>query len=120
MLSYGEFENLYPEIKKSRKLDKVIELFSDFHPKTKPVLRRILISQAILYNSLLIKNNNEKMNSVASNFIIDFSYEDKLKYFDLRTEGEKTSISEEEILKPFLAAFNYFNEDNHLRKLICE
>ncbi len=117
IISYGEFESQYPELRKLRKLDMAIELFTDFHPASKPILWRILIAQAILFNSILAINEvrNESKTSIP---IIDFSYEQKLDSFDWRTGEEEAMISEEEILTPFIAAFNYFNKDNHLKKLI--
>jgi hypothetical protein len=118
LISYGEFENLYPELRKSGKLNMAIELFSDFHPQTKPILWRILITQAILYNSILILNYKHSNDLEVSSPVTDFTYEEKMSYFDWRSKDQKRLIEERKILEPFIASVNYLKEDDHLRSMI--
>jgi hypothetical protein len=52
--SYGEFDAYYGEhaSKLHRAFEPVATLFTDFHPRTRPVLWRILIAQAFIYRAL--------------------------------------------------------------------
>jgi hypothetical protein len=115
VMSYGEFENNYPRIKKSEKLDVVIKLFSDFHPADKPVLWRILLSQTMLYNSIIILNNTTQDEFNLSGSIKMFSTEERHKYFDWRNEKQKNSISRGEIDKPFSAIKDYFEKERGIK-----
>jgi hypothetical protein len=55
-ISYGEYEaKLLSDPEFQRALSPMIELFRYFHPKTHPVLWRILLAQMILYDLLFTK-----------------------------------------------------------------
>ena len=112
VVRYGEFENMYPDIRKSGKLDIVIELFSDFHPATKPILWRILLAQAILYDSIIFLNNKSNESNI-SNYIKWYTYQERFDYFDWRNKDEKKLISEEIVDEPFRAIKKYFEKDEN-------
>ena len=89
LMSFAEFEREYlNEDSNLHKAFKRIEyLFDQFHPKTRPVLWRILVVQANLYSILL---QTRSMNSRALNIsaIIENNTLDKTQ-FDWRNEKEK-------------------------------
>lgn len=93
--SFGEFEveflkdeenNLFKE-----NFETLVSIFSFFHPKTRPVIWRVLITQAYLYKAIMNVRNTQNLS--LSNF------DDLKNYFDI----EKTKIncewrqSEEEV-----------------------
>jgi hypothetical protein len=55
VMSFGEFQGAYvpAESPTRRALDRIGYLFDEFHPATRPVLWRILLTQANLYTALL-------------------------------------------------------------------
>jgi len=116
--SYGEFEAHYRSNKALQDNFRIVaDLFLDFHPKTRPVLWRILITQAHIYLALI---NMREINYLKSedNFkplkIIPIAERDN---FDWRQEREKQSISDEAVLnQPFDVAKAYL--ESHLGMLI--
>lgn len=64
IISYGEFERKIAAMTEEKKHDDLYytkELFYRFHPQKRPVLWRLLVSQALVYNALL--NLRGKVNS---------------------------------------------------------
>ena len=118
VIRYGEFENLYSEIRKSGKLDIVVELFSNIHPARKPILWRILLAQTILYNSIMILNNEARSKSNISKMIKWYTCQEQFNYFDWRNEDEKKSIPEEDVDEPFRAIKKYFEDDENMKILM--
>jgi hypothetical protein len=114
--SFGEFELEFFEqvgaTKTSPHSDRFeifYTLFSYFHPKTRPVLWRTLITQAYLYYAIInIRKSPEK----------EFTnFEDIKKLFNI--EGVKLEcnwkqsnevISDEDFMKPFKASENYIRK----------
>jgi hypothetical protein len=111
--SFGEFEQQF--FKKSDNIvsqnNNIFEvfftIFSYFHPRTRPVLWRVLITQAYLYNAIKnIHNTEEEFN---------FSNYDKLvKLFEIENVKSKCKwiqphevVTDEEFNIPFKAAENY-------------
>jgi hypothetical protein len=82
--SFGEFEIEFLKNEKSnldkKKFETFITMFSFFHPKTRPVLWRVLITQAFLYKAIMNIRNTENL-SLAS-------FDDIKIFFDI----EKTKI----------------------------
>ena len=115
--SFGEFEREFfgkaspLRTSETNEFEVFVTLFSYFHPKTRPVLWRVLITQAYLYNAILnIRSNNS--NKIENLSIKDF---DKFKAI-LKIERIKLAcnwkqpneiISDEEFDIPFIAAENY-------------
>jgi hypothetical protein len=52
-MSFGEFEEAYLNEKTYPKFDYISTVFLDFHPKTRPVLWRMLITQVHIHEALL-------------------------------------------------------------------
>ena len=123
-MSFGEFENAYKTSKEGNKFDAFTELFKNFHPKTRPVLWRVLINQAHIYEALL-RTSKMKLtnleNGPALKLLKPMSKEERLD-FDWRQsnekpiKGEKTirdekTIEDKEVLKhPFDAVYGYLRE----------
>jgi hypothetical protein len=111
--SFGEFELEFfeqlGETKTSVRSDKFEifnTLFSYFHPKTRPVLWRTLITQAYLYNAVInIRKNPDKdftnFEEIKSLFNIE-----RIK-FECNWKQPNEVISDEDIMKPFRASENY-------------
>jgi hypothetical protein len=78
-MNYGEFETSYNENKNEFKecIKVFTDLFKSFNPKTRPVLWRLLVSQAYVYN-LVIKANGEN-----PHFITGFTPFEDLSEFEL-------------------------------------
>jgi hypothetical protein len=53
IISYGEFENKYTELKKKEHFRAIIDLLLDFYPKNRKVLWRILLAQAHIYMAII-------------------------------------------------------------------
>jgi hypothetical protein len=111
--SFGEFEQQF--FKKSdiiasqnnNTFEVFFTIFSYFHPRTRPVLWRVLITQAYLYNAIKnIRNNEEEFN--ISN------YDEFVKLFEIEKVKSKCNwiqsyevVTDEEFNIPFKAAENY-------------
>lgn len=110
IISFGQFEKrLESEEEYSYLYDDIFYIFLDFHPGTRPILWRILVTQAIIYKILLESSRygvNEMppittliANSVSKNFC---------KEFDWRKEGEKKERPAEYVYEePFKVAQTY-------------
>jgi hypothetical protein len=113
--SFGEFELEFFELVNTDKTSPHCErfevfytLFSYFHPKSRPVLWRTLITQALLYNAIInIRKNPDK----------EFTNFEMKKLFNI--EGAKLEcnwnqrnevISDEDFTKPFKASENYIRK----------
>ena len=112
--SFGEFEQQFFEKNDSAVphdnngiFEVFITIFSYFHPRTRPVLWRVLITQAYLYNAIKnIRNADDKFN--ISNI------DEFVKLFEIDKVKSKCSwmqpleiIPDEEFNAPFKAAENY-------------
>ena len=114
IMSFGEFEKTYfdDETRNDsnvRRFETFITLFSYFHPKTRPVLWRILVTQSFLYNSIKNVRKNEKIHLTnAGNAAALFNIgETKIKC-EWRQQGENVTDAEFEI--PFRAAEKYLED----------
>jgi hypothetical protein len=83
----------------------MMRLFEDFHPEKKPVLWRILITQAHLYRALV--RTSDKSNSFA-NPVMVFDIQER-NDFDWRPSGSEATV-EEAIEWPFSTAQDYLTE----------
>lgn len=98
--------NYSPDVKEP--FIEITHIFHKFHPKTSPVLWRILVTKA--QGHLAIKKVS-KMKEGTSNRISEvlevMPIEDRRKYLDWRQSGE--NIRDDEVLvQPFDAVENYF------------
>ncbi len=110
-MSFGEFEEIYHNANTTAKFDSFREIFMNFHPKMRPVLWRILITQAHLYQALL-RTREIKMTDVVENhppqLLKPISKEDRLK-LDWRQKPDEAT-DEEVLVHHFEAAQEYFRE----------
>jgi hypothetical protein len=109
VMSFAEFEIDYERSGSSvqRAFDRIRYLFEDFHPRTRPVLWRILIAQAHLYRALLQTRSGEQSNQnlVA---IAKFPPSER-KQFDWR--GANDQVEESVVLEqPFDIAEKYLRQ----------
>ena len=91
-MSYGEFQRTYfePDVKEPFK--KIAYLFHNFHPKTSPVLWRILIAQAYIYHALIDIRKTENYKTITDFKILKtISNDDRRKHYDWRQKGEDVS-----------------------------
>jgi hypothetical protein len=110
-MSFGEFEEIYNNANTTGKFDSFREIFMNFHPKTRPVLWRILITQAHIYQALLLTREIKITASAedqAPKLLKPISKEDRLK-LDWRQKREEAT-DEEVLYQPFEAALAYLRE----------
>jgi hypothetical protein len=112
--SFGEFEQQFFENRDSAAthdsnniFEVFLTIFSFFHPRTRPVLWRVLITQAYLYNAIKnIRKAEEKIDiSNIDEFVRLFEME-KVKSKCGWTQSHEV-LSDEEFNAPFKAAENY-------------
>jgi hypothetical protein len=111
-MSFGEFESTYKTSKEHNKFDACIELFKNFHPKTRPVLWRVLVTQAYIYKALLRAREmklTDTDNHAAPKLLRTMSDEERLD-FDWRQSSDKVTDEEEVLKQPFDAAYVYLRE----------
>jgi hypothetical protein len=109
--SYGEFENEFfnSELNEWKQpCDKVATLYTTFHPKTHPILWLIMITQAILYQSLKDSSKN-KDSKPHFNFEALKSQIAENKKIDWRNE-EREASHDEVFNHPFEASKQYLEE----------
>jgi hypothetical protein len=120
--SFGEFEQEFFEkrnnnnpiiISPDNRFEVLFTLFSYFHPKTRPVLWRVLLTQAYLYNAIRnIRNAEDRDDLTTTNFdnfkkLFDIE-ETKLKC-DWKQPHE--TVSNEEFDMHFKGAENYLRNN---------
>ncbi len=115
LMSFAEFEREYlNENSTLHAAFKRIEyLLFQFHPKTRPVLWRILVAQANLY-SILLQTRSMSSRTVNINAIVKNNIQDRTQ-FDWRDEKEKIN-SDINVDKPFEVYKIYF--DNNVLPVI--
>jgi hypothetical protein len=109
VMSFGEFQNAYFKPQPREPFNGISYLLLNFHPAKRPVLWRILISQAYLYQALKnTRNLNEEQ--FPENFE-EFKKVRKIEpeLFDWRHAKEQAS-NNEVLIEPFLAVENYLKE----------
>jgi hypothetical protein len=108
VMRYEEFENTYFDkeakaFKDKEELNKIVRLLLDFHPYTRPVLWRMLVIQAILYDALKnIRENKEPPYIKTSEWMTD----EEKKGFDWR-QKPNMATDDDVLNKPFRAAESY-------------
>ena len=106
VMTLAEFENEYGREDSTLRLaiDRIGYLFEDFHPKTRPVLWRVLLAQEALYRVLLQVGEG---NRVDEDLISAAAFpKSQRALFDWRQKGEH--VPDAEVLEaPFDAAAKY-------------
>jgi hypothetical protein len=114
IMSFGEFEKTYFDKESDKgieaeRFETFVTLFSYFHPKTRPVLWRILLTQSFLYNAMKNIHNKEKIHLTNLGDVVNlFNTEEARIKCEWRQHGENVSDAEFEI--PFRAAEKYLGE----------
>jgi|SRR5579862_888333 len=108
VMTYAEFEAGFS--KKQSDLHKefkgMLFLFEDFHPRTRPILWRMLVTQACLYRALFLANES----SGHSLELRDLSIVDPERLaFDWRSAADD-QVSDAEVFAPFATAEAYLAE----------
>jgi hypothetical protein len=117
IINYGEFESIYSGLKSSGKFTPIIRLLSDFHPKTKPVLWRILVAQAHIYKATTTLNERAMGSCENIKPLKIISLQERKTLFDWRQPGENTT-NEEVFEKPFAAVQHYLSDSVYVGKLL--
>lgn len=108
LISYGEFEKRLVEHGEEKKSDIRLsrDIFFKFHPKTRPVLCRILVAQSLLFKTL-IELKSVKPEDINENIVRKLLIEyDNADLTSLNWSDDK-SLSDEE---PFKVAVKYFEK----------
>ncbi|MDQ3800401.1 MAG: hypothetical protein M3384_13200 [Acidobacteriota bacterium] len=108
-INYNEFEEVYKKNENNCFAD-VIELFQDFHPKTRPVFWRVLIAQAYIYETL-IQARDLRINNKSNSEIAVINSLAELERGELNWRNETVEATDEEVLiQPFDAAKKYLKK----------
>lgn len=114
IMSFGEFEKTYFDKGSSgnesdtRRFETFMTLFSFFHPKTRPVLWRILVAQAFLYTAIQNVHRNDNRALANGNVVGLLNLgETKIKC-EWRQKGE--NVTDEEFEMPFRGAEKYLED----------
>jgi hypothetical protein len=107
LISYGEFERNFYESDLKRPFNNIAYLFHNFHPKYRPVLWRILLTQVHIYHA--IKNTRELKDSKSSVLFktLKITPEQERSIYDWRLKDGASEIYEEVYIYPFNAVENY-------------
>jgi len=110
--SFGEFESEYftSGSELQSRFAFVVDLFHDFHPKTRPVLWRILILQAHICQGIM-RTRQMKIAETVENFkpLKTFSTSERQR-FDWR-QPEENVTDDEVLVQPFEVAKNYLQRN---------
>lgn len=114
IMSFGEFEKRYFDVEtvkgiEAQRFETFITLFSYFHPKTRPVLWRILIAQSFLYNSIKKIRKEGNIHLARIEDVVNlFDIEESMINCEWRQNGE--NVTDHEFARPFEAAKKYLRE----------
>jgi hypothetical protein len=113
-LTFSEFveEYITKESALSTKFELARILFQNFHPKSRPVLWRVLILQAHLYYAILDPANTQRFNAEAQNELIveGVGAEERHKFFWLPRQ-KITPDDEISLVEPFKVAEQYLKNN---------
>lgn len=106
LISYGEFERKISDQNSyaATQINSVEDLFFKFNPETRPILWRILITQASLFNILLQFQNKDKSKSqtIDPSLLISQDDYDKFKW--------KEDLNDTDLSQPFQVAKEYLSK----------
>jgi hypothetical protein len=117
VMTFAEFEKNWNDQQSQvhQAFNRISYLFTDFHPRIRPVLWRLLIVQASLYRILLQLRNEQSFDSSFAT-LIHFPQEERLR---LDWRGSKEQAEDAAVLQqPFDAAEKYLREQ--LKKNVTE
>jgi len=117
-LSFGEFETKYQN--KASDVHKtfasVVGLFLNFHPATRPVLWRILITQLHLNKAILAESELDFEPHNAPHALLKIPTKDRLGRYDWRSKD--STVSDSDLEQPFDVAEKFLNK--RLGKMFSE
>jgi hypothetical protein len=117
VMTYGEFEAACRDEKSAvgPAIDRIDYLFQEFHPRTRPVLWRVLVAQAHLYRALLRMSSGEPLDrqlAEAAEYPAD-----ERKNFDWRQREDE--VADRDVLEaPFTTAAAYLRP--HLKLILTK
>ncbi|MEI7553923.1 hypothetical protein [Candidatus Chlorohelix sp.] len=107
--SYSEFVTDFSsgETSISQKFESLRIMFKDFHPETKPILWRVLILQAHLYQAFRTASDSNRPDSVHKKklTVTNFSFPKQYSFYWLWVKEE--SKEQERMREPFKVAEQY-------------
>lgn len=114
-MSFGEFESLFEQQgSNTRKaFEAVRDAFVLFHPKTRPVLWRVLITQSYLYLALIRSCTTKEADSLVDLQLIRDIPKKQREEFEWRSSKGEASDGEV-LVEPFEVAKKYF--EKHLNQ----
>ena len=117
-LSYGEFETKYQDKSSEvyKKFENVVGIFLNFHPATRPVLWRILITQLHLNKAILAESEMDFEPHHAPHAFIKIPTKDRLDRYNWRSKDSK--VPDSDLEQPFDVAEKFLNK--RLGKMFSE
>lgn len=108
VMTYAEFESEYNKegSRVHKEFSDITFLFKDFHPRTRPVLWRMLVTQACLYRALYQLSSLGRDGWTLSDIWIAST---ERKAFDWRSDADK-NVSDEEVSIPLALTERYLEE----------
>jgi hypothetical protein len=121
-MSFSEFEEAYINQKTYSKFAYISDIFFGFHPKTRPVLWRMLITQAHIHEALLstrqIKLASDDEKSTPKPAIKPLA-QDARRKLDWRQPSDKAT-NEEVLVQPIEVALAYLSRENSFVRHLVE
>lgn len=111
-MSYGEFVNTYNDQAKNKKFRGFIDVFLEFHPRERPVLWRMLITQVYIYQALM-QARESKMSSATTSItpkLLKPVPKENLIWYDWR-QGPNEEIDKEVFVVPFTVGQVYLQKN---------
>lgn len=108
LISYAECEAAYEEKGSTlqQRFDEVDFLIQDFHPRSRPVLWRILVAQALLYRALFQETDLSSPNWTSEKLSIP---EGEIGCFDWRREKD-SDVTREKMLEPLKVGHTFLQD----------
>lgn len=113
LMNYGEFEEVFSDIDSQlySVFASLIDVFNDFHPSTRPILWRILITQAHIYKAIERASQHKLIDPKQSRDLLQpiSSEEGRQALYWYKSDDQETVI--EEPNAPFDAAWKYLEQN---------
>jgi hypothetical protein len=110
-MSYGEFENACRDPETERKFSGFTDQFLDFHPRKRPILWRILITQVHIYEAL-VRSRDMKLSDPKKSIppkLVKPIAKENLTHYDWRRSQDE-AIDDEVFGQPFEVAQAYLQD----------
>ncbi len=117
-VSFGEFESEYEKADSAlrKRFAKVMELFVNFHPETRPVLWRILITQLFLYETIVLNSETDFCSDTKDwpEGVIALKEEKRHYWRSKVSDGDEI---DGEVRVPFRVAVEYLKKNHQKRSI---